>query len=190
MTILTNTRAAVSGLAISALALTGVALGAAPADAAPTSTWDRVAQCESGGNWHINTGNGYYGGLQFSMSTWRGHGGSGNPAAASKRTQIRIAERVLDSQGWGAWPVCSVKAGARGTSRAASAAHVSARKAPAPHRSVTVSKHRYTVRAGDTLGRIARVERVRGGWHRLWDANPSIGNPHVIHVGQHLRLPA
>ncbi len=190
MTILTNTRAALSGLAVTALAVTGIALGAAPAEAAPTSTWDRVAQCESGGNWHINTGNGYYGGLQFTMSTWRGYGGSGNPAAASKQTQIRIAERVLDGQGWGAWPVCSVKAGARGTSSATEAAHGSTRQAPARHRHVAVSKHRYTVRAGDTLGRIAHVQHVSGGWKRLWDANPSVAHPDVIRVGQQLRLPA
>lgn len=190
MTILTNTRAVVTGLAVSALALAGVAVGAAPADAASTSTWDRVAQCESGGNWHINTGNGYYGGLQFTLSTWHGYGGDGNPAAASKQTQIRIAERVLAGQGWGAWPVCSVKAGARGESSAVSAAHGSAHRASQHHSHVAVAKHRYVVRVGDTLGRIARAERVEGGWKRLWDANPSVSDPDVIRAGQHLRLPA
>ena len=119
MKILTNPRAVVSGLAVAGLAAAGIALGAAPAQAAPTSVWDRVAACESGGNWHINTGNGYYGGLQFSLATWHGYGGSGNPADASKSTQIAIAEKVLAGQGWGAWPVCSVKAGARGSSSSA-----------------------------------------------------------------------
>ena len=119
MPILSFPRALVSGLAAGALVLGGVIAGAAPADAAPTSTWDKIAACESGGNWHINTGNGYYGGLQFSLATWHGYGGAGNPADASKSTQIAIAEKVLAGQGWGAWPVCSVKAGARGSSSSA-----------------------------------------------------------------------
>ena len=76
--------------------------------------WDHVARCESGGNWHLNTGNGYYGGLQFSASTWRAYGGSGSAHNASREEQIAVAERVLAAQGWGAWPVCSHKAGASG----------------------------------------------------------------------------
>ena len=68
--------------------------------------WDAVAQCESGGNWGINTGNGYYGGLQFSQSTWEANGGSGSASNASRDEQIRVAENVLASQGAGAWPVC------------------------------------------------------------------------------------
>ncbi|MBW4043081.1 MAG: LysM peptidoglycan-binding domain-containing protein [Acidobacteria bacterium] len=125
MKILTNTRAVLSGLAVAGIATAGIALGAAPAQAAPTSVWDRVAQCESGGNWHISTGNGFYGGLQFTLSTWHGYGGSGNPADASKSTQIAVAERVLAGQGWGAWPVCSVQAGATGSSSSASSRVVS-----------------------------------------------------------------
>jgi hypothetical protein len=84
------------------------------ADAATTRTWDRLANCESGGNWHINTGNGYYGGLQFSDSTWDAFGGerfASRADLASKAEQIIIAERVLSSQGWGAWPSCSSKLG-------------------------------------------------------------------------------
>jgi resuscitation-promoting factor RpfB len=77
------------------------------------SVWDKLAQCESGGNWSINTGNGYYGGLQFSLSTWRAHGGSGMPHNASREEQIRIAKKVQASQGWGAWPACSAKLGLR-----------------------------------------------------------------------------
>ncbi|KDN83194.1 transglycosylase family protein [Kitasatospora cheerisanensis] len=95
------------GLALPLLSATGAA-------AAPADTWDRVAQCESGGNWGINTGNGYYGGLQFSSSTWRAYGGGQYaPSAdqASRSQQIAVAERVLASQGPGAWPVCSGKAG-------------------------------------------------------------------------------
>ncbi|WP_203567758.1 transglycosylase family protein [Aestuariimicrobium ganziense] len=77
------------------------------------SVWDRLAQCESGGNWAINTGNGYYGGLQFSLSTWRAYGGQGMPHQNSREQQIAIAERVLAGQGWGAWPACTLKLGLR-----------------------------------------------------------------------------
>ena len=125
MKILTNTRAVVSGLAVAGVATASIALGAAPAEAASTSVWDRVAACESGGNWGISTGNGYYGGLQFSLATWHGYGGVGNPADASKSAQIAIAEKVLAGQGWGAWPVCSVKAGATGSSSSADASTAS-----------------------------------------------------------------
>jgi len=68
--------------------------------------WDAIAQCESGGNWAINTGNGYYGGLQFTLGTWHANGGTGMPNQASREEQIRVAENVLRSQGIGAWPVC------------------------------------------------------------------------------------
>jgi resuscitation-promoting factor RpfB len=73
-----------------------------------TGVWDRLAQCESGGNWQINTGNGYYGGLQFSLSTWRAYGGTGYPHHHSRETQIAVATRLRDaSGGYGAWPHCS-----------------------------------------------------------------------------------
>ena len=109
-----------TGRGLLRLALAGaVAVGtpialADTAEAAPASVWDRVAQCESGGNWNTNTGNGYFGGLQFSAGTWRAYGGSGSAAHASREEQIAVAERVLAAQGWGAWPVCSHKAGASG----------------------------------------------------------------------------
>ena len=77
------------------------------------SVWDKLAKCESGGNWSINTGNGYYGGLQFSLSTWRAYGGNGYPHQASRDEQIRIAKKVQASDGWGAWPGCSSKLGLR-----------------------------------------------------------------------------
>lgn len=77
------------------------------------SVWDKLARCESGGNWSINTGNGYYGGLQFSASSWRGVGGSGLPHQASREEQIARAEMLLARQGWGAWPACSSKLGLR-----------------------------------------------------------------------------
>ncbi|WBP87278.1 LysM peptidoglycan-binding domain-containing protein [Kitasatospora cathayae] len=95
------------GLALPLLTATG-------ASAAPASAWDSVAQCESGGDWGINTGNGFYGGLQFTSSTWKAYGGTAYAAQAnqaSKGQQIAVAEKVLASQGPGAWPVCSLKAG-------------------------------------------------------------------------------
>lgn len=76
-----------------------------------SSTWDALAECESGGDWSINTGNGFSGGLQFTPSTWKSFGGEGSPTNASRAEQIAVAERVLDEQGWGAWPACSEKLG-------------------------------------------------------------------------------
>jgi resuscitation-promoting factor RpfA len=87
---------------------------AGTANAAPDDVWDQIAKCESGGRWNTSTGNGYSGGLQFSPSTWRAYGGSGSASGASREQQIAIAERVLAAQGWGAWPSCSRKVGARG----------------------------------------------------------------------------
>ncbi|MFF7974144.1 transglycosylase family protein [Streptomyces sp. NPDC007905] len=98
---------AVAGVAGAAVAAPLMAAGSA--SAATASEWDAVAQCESGGNWSINTGNGYYGGLQFSASTWAAYGGTQYAAQAnqaSKAQQIQIAEKVLAAQGKGAWPVC------------------------------------------------------------------------------------
>jgi hypothetical protein len=83
------------------------------AEAAPASKWDRLAACESSGNWSINTGNGYSGGLQLSLSTWRAFGGRGVPHRASRSEQINVAERILRAQGWSAWPACSQKLGLR-----------------------------------------------------------------------------
>ncbi len=75
--------------------------------------WDRLAQCEAGGNWSINTGNGYYGGLQFSLGSWQAVGGTGYPHQNSRAEQILRAEKLLAIQGWGAWPACSLKLGLR-----------------------------------------------------------------------------
>ncbi|OBA81472.1 resuscitation-promoting factor RpfA [Mycobacterium sp. 1164966.3] len=104
-----------SGVSVAKIAVTGAVIGgggialAAQAGAATDSEWDRVASCESGGNWAINTGNGFHGGLQFTQGTWASHGGTQYaPSAqlASREQQIAVAERVLASQGRGAWPVC------------------------------------------------------------------------------------
>ena len=122
-----------------------VALGAAAAimaptaSAAPDSDWDRLAQCESGGNWHINTGNGYHGGLQFNPQTWQANGGGQFAATAdqaSREQQIVVAERVLASQGWGAWPACSASLGLNSapTQRTAPA------QAPAPVKQAAAQK--------------------------------------------------
>jgi peptidoglycan hydrolase-like protein with peptidoglycan-binding domain len=103
---------------------------AAPAHAASSGTWQRLAQCESSGNWHINSGNGFYGGLQFTQGTWEGYGGTQYaPRAdlASEGQQIAIAQNVLAGQGWGAWPACSDALGLSGGGGQAAAA-----PAPAP----------------------------------------------------------
>lgn len=104
---------AVAGGAAIATVATASPAQAAPA-AAPGNVWDRVAACESGGNWRIATGNGYYGGLQFSLSSWRAAGGSryaSTPHRASRAQQIAVAQNLLRMQGPGAWPVCSRRAG-------------------------------------------------------------------------------
>jgi len=111
-----RSRMLISSLIVAVFALLAPLLATAPAQGATLHTWERLAHCESGGRWHINTGNGYYGGLQFSGPTWRGYGGgkyARNAHRATKGQQIRIAERVRRGQGWGAWPVCSRRIGVR-----------------------------------------------------------------------------
>lgn len=83
------------------------------APVASGSVWDQLAACEAGGNWSINTGNGYYGGLQFTVSSWQAVGGSGLPSDASREEQIQRGEMLLARQGWGAWPACTAKLGLR-----------------------------------------------------------------------------
>ncbi|MFE4974932.1 transglycosylase family protein [Kitasatospora sp. NPDC056651] len=107
-------RRVIAALGVAGVGLTVPCLTSGTASAATVATWDKVAQCESGGNWSINTGNGFYGGLQFTSSTWSAFGGTAYAARAdlaTKGQQIAVAEKVLASQGPGAWPVCSVKAG-------------------------------------------------------------------------------
>lgn len=117
-----------SAAAVTTVAGTGLVLAASPAQAA-TSIWDKVATCESTNNWSINTGNGFYGGLQFTISTWNAYGGQQYaPRAdlATREEQIAVAQRVLAGQGPGAWPVCSVYAGlTRANGGASSSASVS-----------------------------------------------------------------
>ena len=110
-------RALMSVLAVALTTAVLVTLTVAvPADAATMRTWSRLAKCESGGRWHVNTHNGYYGGLQISSGTWRAFGGrkyAGQAHGATKRQQVRVAKRIKRSQGWGAWPTCSRRIGVR-----------------------------------------------------------------------------
>jgi len=181
---------------------------AAPASAADDSTWDALAQCESGGNWSINTGNSFYGGVQFYQPTWEGYGGTAYaPRAdlASREQQIAIAEKVLAGQGWGAWPACSASLGltsadAAGTATAPSApsapsttessAPSTESSAPSTESSSSSSGGSYTVVAGDTLSKVADRLGVAGGYEALYAANSgSVSNPNLIYVGQTLQLP-
>ncbi|MER7665950.1 transglycosylase family protein [Streptomyces sp. NPDC096193] len=130
--------------------------------------WNCVAECESGGKWDTNTGNGYYGGLQFWHPTWKAFGGLAYaPRAdlATRAQQIKVAEEVLRVQGWKAWPVCSKRYGLKGRA--------------------------HTVQPGDTLSAIATRFRVKGGWQALYAANRTlIGNsPDRLTVGMMLALP-
>ncbi|WP_406434135.1 LysM peptidoglycan-binding domain-containing protein [Streptomyces sp. NBC_00631] len=207
-----RTTAALAGAAL--LAPLGLLAATGNAAAADNGVWDRIAQCESGGNWHINTGNGYYGGLQFSASTWRAYGGTAYAATAdqaSREAQIAVATKVQHAQGWNAWPVCSGRAGATGSapesasvttksttesatkSSTTSTTRKSAPAAKAPQRSTdrtgrTSSKGDYTVREGDTLSGIA--ERHGTTWRHLYAANKAVigDDPNLIVPGQRLAL--
>jgi peptidoglycan hydrolase-like protein with peptidoglycan-binding domain len=127
------------GSAVVGVASVAGGLAAASSASAAGSVWDSVASCESGGNWSINTGNGYYGGLQFSGSTWRAYGGgSYAPRAdlASRSAQIAVAQRVLASQGPGAWPTCGARAGlSRANGGSGTAVEAARAAAPAASRS-------------------------------------------------------
>ncbi|MFE5792600.1 transglycosylase family protein [Streptomyces sp. NPDC056503] len=183
-------------------------VGAGAAQAASLDVWEKVAKCESSSNWRINTGNGYFGGLQFSQSTWVAYGGrefAPRADLASKDQQVAVAERVLKGQGPGAWPACGPRAGlARGGPapdtpgggdvRTASLPGQRAlpREAPAKPGPTTVPTVRemYTVTPGDSLSAIARDERVGGGWQRLYEINRKVvgDDPDLILPGQRLTL--
>ncbi|MER7467606.1 transglycosylase family protein [Streptomyces sp. NPDC097981] len=145
-------------------------IGTGPGDCGPGGEWpwDCVADCESSGRWAVNTGNGFYGGLQFGQPTWEDHGGlvfAARADLASREQQIRVAEDVLGSQGWDAWPVCSKRYGLAG--------------------------RMHVVRAGDSLDGIARRYRVKGGWQSLYEANRAVigPEPQRLVVGTLLALP-
>ncbi|KOV70102.1 transglycosylase family protein [Streptomyces sp. MMG1121] len=210
-----RTTAALAGAAL--LAPLGLLAATGNAAAADNGVWDRIAQCESGGNWHINTGNGYYGGLQFSAGTWRAYGGTAYaPTAdqASRSAQIAVATQVQQAQGWGAWPVCSARAeaygaapaadhtGSSGTAASKGETTKSAPTEPAPTRSAparqserpathsgrSASRGDYTVREGDTLSAIAA--RHGTTWQRIYAANEKVigADPNLIVPGQRLAL--
>ncbi|MFK4100416.1 transglycosylase family protein [Streptomyces sp. NPDC019531] len=177
-------------------------IGTGTAHAADVDTWNKVAACESSNNWSINTGNGYYGGLQFTQSTWEAYGGTRYAARAdlaTKDQQIAVAEKVLDGQGPGAWPACSVRAGlTRGgstpdiqplTKKSASVQDVQPQTTP---QSRAGTAEMYTVVRGDSLSGIADAQKVRGGWRQLYAANrKAVGaDPDLILPGQRLKLRA
>ncbi|WP_327357154.1 transglycosylase family protein [Streptomyces sp. NBC_01304] len=184
------------------LAPLGLLAAGGQAAAADSGVWDRIAKCESGGNWHINTGNGYYGGLQFSASTWRAYGGGAYaPTAdrAGKGQQIAIATKVQRAQGWGAWPTCSARAGAYGSAPSTGSSGGSAPAAPKAgtkakterdksHTDRGVSRGDYTVKRGDTLSSIAAGHHT--AWRKIYHANKAEigGNPNMILPGQRLDL--
>jgi nucleoid-associated protein YgaU len=174
---------------------------AAPAQAATSLDWDALAQCESSGNWHINSGNGFYGGVQFTQSTWQAYGGgkyASRADLATREQQIEIAENVLQSQGPGAWPVCSKKAGTVSSSRkvvAAPKAVTAPKTVQAPQAAVqpeavsapASNPGSYTVVPGDTLSGIADRLNIPGGWQTLFDKNKGqISDPNLIFPGQQL----
>lgn len=185
-------------------------LSTSPAQASTaTHDWSGVAQCESGGNWSTNTGNGYYGGLQFSPSTWAGYGGSAYAARADLATpaqQVSVAEKVLAGQGIGAWPVCGKHLGGGTTAAAATpAAPAPTTKAPttkAPTTSAPATPApsavsapatpeaagSYTVVSGDTVGQIATAHEE--GWRDLYQRNVGVigADPNRIFPGQVLAL--
>ncbi|MBO4257769.1 transglycosylase family protein [Streptomyces griseorubiginosus] len=203
--------AGVTGVAIAA-----PLMAAGNASAATASEWDAVAQCESGGNWSINTGNGYYGGLQFSASTWAAYGGTAYaPQAnqASKAQQIAVAEKVLASQGKGAWPVCGKglssaayngasassgttnrstesQAASRSSERPAAKTHKSQKTVTTPTgKKVKKGDGEYKVVKGDTLSSIAAKHGVKGGWKKLFELNKDIiSDANLIYPGQQLHL--
>jgi resuscitation-promoting factor RpfA len=177
-------------------AAAGVSLGLAPAaHAAPDAVWDELAECESSGNWAINTGNGYFGGVQFHPQTWTGFGGrefASSAHQASREEQIVVAERVLDVQGWNAWPACSRKLGLRGhgvdlreaPSQPSAPQSSPDRGAPSP----AASGDTYTVVTGDTLSKIAQAHGTT--WQAVFDANRDVvENADVIFPGERLVLP-
>ncbi|WP_149823917.1 transglycosylase family protein [Streptomyces tailanensis] len=171
------------------MALPLIATGTA--EAADVETWDKVAACESTNDWNINTGNGYYGGLQFSQSTWEAYGGTAYaPRAdlATKEQQIAIAEKVLDGQGPGAWPTCSVRAGL--TKDSGSTRTIEDVKPQTTPQSQAGKVEMYTVVRGDTLSEVADSREVKGGWRGLYEANrKTIGSdPDLIVPGQRLSL--
>ncbi|MEU9984328.1 transglycosylase family protein [Streptomyces sp. NPDC050856] len=177
-------------------------IGAGTAHAASDDVWEKVAACESTNDWRVNTGNGYYGGLQFSQSTWEAYGGTRYaPRAdlATKDQQIAVAEKVLKGQGPRAWPTCSGEAGLvrGGDAPGSTPEHRTQFRSVATQRAETAKptdvptrRESYTVARGDSLSGIADEQRVRGGWRSLYTQNRSVigDDPDLIIPGQRLSL--
>jgi LysM repeat protein len=185
------------------------ALLAAPAAHAETD-WDALARCESGGDWGINTGNGFSGGLQFTPSTWRAFGGQGRAEDASRAEQIQVAERVKAAQGMNAWPTCSRRTGqtddspnsatsSSPSSRSGSSDDAGSRsarssgdddsgaRATRTARQAASGPGSYTVKAGDTLSSIAAAHG--SSWRSLANANTGLLiDPNMIFPGQTLSM--
>lgn len=190
-----------TGRTLARTALAGAVAGApmiglaTPAFAASDTVWDRLAQCESGGRWNINTGNGFSGGLQFTPSTWKAYGGSGSAHNASRAEQIAVAEKVLAGQGWGAWPSCSKKVGASGKAEPDKRVLAKAKTKPAPAapkapaQAAAPTTGDYVVKAGDTLGKIATSKGIAGGWKEIVAKNPGLAAaPDRISPGQRITV--
>ncbi|MFD5148741.1 peptidoglycan DD-metalloendopeptidase family protein [Streptomyces sp. NPDC058401] len=189
-----------AGLVVAGIAApAAVGLVAQPASAASVGTWDKVAQCESTNDWSIDTGNGYYGGLQFSSSTWVEFGGrqyAPQADQATKAQQIAVAEKVLATQGPGAWPSCGKLAGLQRGGPAPEAPEAPVRGAgtstadknaeAAPAAPKAEGANTYTVAGGDTLGTIGSELGV--SWQTLYSENRSVigSDPDVIFPGQRL----
>ena len=210
-----------TGRTVAKIAVTGMVVGApltafaGTASAATGAQWDAVAQCESGGNYAINTGNGFSGGFQFTPSTWSAFGGQGAPQNATRDQQIQVAERVLAGQGKGAWPVCGKNLGAASPSSASAQSAPAQRTAPTQQQSTkaapqsvapkavapkatvartapasTTATGSYTVKSGDTLTKIAAAQGVSGGYQAIFALNQDrVQNVNLIFPGQTLRLP-
>ncbi len=211
---LSVTARTVAGFTLAGAVVSAPLALATPALAASDATWDSLAECESGGDWNTNTGNGYYGGVQFSQSTWEAYGGTEYaPRAdlATREEQIAIAERTLAGQGWGAWPACSAKTGASGSGDASATASGSAAAEEAPESTETETEDAaasqdapapaagpiewrssgadYLVVPGDTLAEIAKAQGVPGGFQEIAQRNPAvISDPNIISPGQQLDL--
>ena len=181
---LSFTGAVVGALAASPLAFAGTA------QAATGKTWDRLAMCESTGRWHVNTGNGYYGGLQFGQPTWLDFGGkkyAKRADLASRMGQILTAEKVLDVQGWKAWPSCSRQLGLTEKDKAGDPRGKTKKAPKKTPKGPGDGYAEYKVKSGDTLSRIAYKRHQKGGWKAVYDRNRSVlKNPHMIYVGQRL----
>ncbi|WP_411146283.1 transglycosylase family protein [Streptomyces sp. x-80] len=175
-----------SVVAVSVAAPLSAVLMSAPATAAPVSVWDRVAQCESSGNWATNTVNGYFGGLQFAQGTWDAFGGrqyAPRADLATKDQQIAVAEKVLAKQGPGAWPQCSPQAG---LAKGGPAPQLNTGDTVTGQAASSAPQRVYTVGAGDTLRQAA--EHLGVSWQRLYERNKSVigDNPNLIFAGQKL----